>query len=65
VAGEPLTPTEQAEVDTILGIVKTIRKRGTYTTPFSEAVQSLNAECARIFRSGPEDSRVVEPKDWA
>ena len=64
-AAEPLTPEEQAEVDTVLGIAKKVRARGTYTTPFSEAVQMLNAVCARIFRSGPEDDRIAEPKDWA
>lgn len=64
-AAEPLTPEEQAEVDTVLMIAKKVRSRGTYTTPFSEAVQTLNAVCARIFRSGPEDNRIADPKDWA
>jgi len=65
VAADPLTPTEQSEVDTVLLIASTVRKRGTYTETFACAVRALNAACARIFHAGPEDSRIADPKDWA
>jgi hypothetical protein len=65
VAAEPVSVEEQAEIDTVLGIAKKIRARGTYSEPFSEAVRTLNATCARIFHAGPEDNRIADPKDWA
>jgi hypothetical protein len=51
VPAEPIAPEEQAEIDTVLLIASVVSARGSFTTPFAEAVQTLNGICARIHNA--------------
>jgi hypothetical protein len=51
---EPIAPEEQAEIETVVALAVRVEKRGSYTTPFGEALAVLNGVCARIFNRKPE-----------
>lgn len=62
---DPLTPEEQAEVDTVLRLADRVERRGSYTTPFGQALARLNAICARIFNRQPDDGpRAAGSEGW-
>jgi hypothetical protein len=52
---EPLSPEEQADVDTIKLLAGRVERRGSYCTAFGEEVARLNAICARIFNLPKDD----------
>jgi hypothetical protein len=52
---EPLSPEEQADVDTLKMLASRVERRGSYCAPFGETLASLNAICARIFNRPPQE----------
>lgn len=64
---EPIAPEEQAEVDTVLLIASTVKNRGSFTTPFADAVRALNGICARIHNAPDPDAtpQPVDKQAWA
>jgi hypothetical protein len=67
VPAEPIDPSEQAEVDTVLLIASTVKNRGSFTTPFADAVRRLNAICARVMNAPDPTAPPVEIDEeaWA
>lgn len=67
VPAEPIAPEQQAEITTVLLVASNVEKRGSYTSPFADAVRALNAVCARIHNAPDPAAPPVEIDEeaWA
>ncbi len=65
VPASPISPREQSETQTIRLIADEVERRGSFTTPFAEAVQRLNGICARIFKAPDPEAEPRTKAGWA
>lgn len=62
---DPLSPEEQADVDTIKLLAARVEKRGAYCTAFGAELARLNALCARIFNAPKDDGpQMAGAESW-